>query len=68
MACGAWLCAPICAMRSSWRICARSTAGRRATGVAHAAWPVTPVDPFFNANSPEDIDEAEALIARHGEI
>ncbi|MGY6646422.1 MAG: molybdenum cofactor guanylyltransferase MobA [Salinarimonas sp.] len=37
-------------------------------GVAHAAWPVTPVDPFFNTNSPEDLDEAEALIARYGEI
>lgn len=37
-------------------------------GVAHAAWPVTPVDPFFNANSPEDLDEAEALITRYGEI
>ncbi len=37
-------------------------------GVAHAAWPVAPMDPFFNANSPEDLDEAEALIARHGDI
>lgn len=37
-------------------------------GVAHAAWPVTPVDPFFNANRPEDLDEAEALISRYGEI
>ena len=37
-------------------------------GVAHAAWPVMPVDPFFNANRPEDLDEAEALISRYGEI
>ncbi|TVR06264.1 MAG: molybdenum cofactor guanylyltransferase MobA [Salinarimonadaceae bacterium] len=37
-------------------------------GVAHAAWPVEPVDPFFNANSPEDLDEAERIVAAHGEI
>ena len=24
-------------------------------------WPVTPVDPFFNANTPDDVAEAEAL-------
>ena len=32
-------------------------------GVALAAWPTAPVDPFFNANTPEDIVEAERLIA-----
>ena len=32
-------------------------------GVARAAWPAAPVDPFFNANTPEDIVEAERLIA-----
>lgn len=37
-------------------------------GVAHASWPTEPVDPFFNANAPEDIEEAERLIALHGEI
>jgi molybdenum cofactor guanylyltransferase len=31
-------------------------------GVAHAAWPTEPYDPFFNANRPEDIDEAEAIL------
>jgi len=30
-------------------------------GVATAEWPVTPVDPFFNINTPEDIAEAERL-------
>jgi len=24
-------------------------------------WPVTPIDPFFNANTPDDVAEAEAL-------
>jgi molybdopterin-guanine dinucleotide biosynthesis protein A len=24
-------------------------------------WPVTPVDPFFNANTPEDVAEADSL-------
>jgi len=33
-------------------------------GCAHADWPAEPIDPFFNANTPEDLDAAEALIAR----
>ena len=32
-------------------------------GCASAEWPADPVDPFFNANRPEDIDEAERLFA-----
>ena len=31
-------------------------------GCAHADWPTTPVDPFFNANAPEDLAEAERLL------
>ena len=34
-----------------------------AHGVALAQWPCVPVDPFFNANRPEDLDEAERLAA-----
>ena len=30
-------------------------------GVAEVNWPVEPVDPFFNANRPEDLAEAERL-------
>ena len=30
-------------------------------GCASAQWPVDPVDPFFNANKPDDLDEAERL-------
>ena len=33
-------------------------------GVALAAWPDTPVDPFFNVNTPEDVAEANRLAAR----
>ena len=33
-------------------------------GVAHGTWQVEPVDPFFNANTPEDLDVAERLIAQ----
>jgi molybdopterin-guanine dinucleotide biosynthesis protein A len=29
--------------------------------LATTHWPVTPVDPFFNANSPHDLEEAETL-------
>ena len=35
-------------------------------GVASAEWPSEPVDPFFNANRPEDLAEAERLHARLG--
>jgi molybdopterin-guanine dinucleotide biosynthesis protein A len=31
-------------------------------GCAHADWPAAPVDPFFNANAPEDLAEAERLL------
>jgi molybdopterin-guanine dinucleotide biosynthesis protein A len=34
-------------------------------GVAHASWPVEPYDPFFNANTPEDMMEAEAIVRRY---
>jgi molybdopterin-guanine dinucleotide biosynthesis protein A len=33
-------------------------------GVALAAWPAEPVDPFFNVNTPEDAAEAERLAER----
>jgi molybdopterin-guanine dinucleotide biosynthesis protein A len=33
-------------------------------GIAFADWPTEPADPFFNANTPEDLAEAEALLAR----
>lgn len=36
-------------------------------GIAHAEWPMTPFDPFFNANAPDDIAAAEALAARHSD-
>jgi molybdopterin-guanine dinucleotide biosynthesis protein A len=31
-------------------------------GIAHAEWPTEPLDPFFNANTPEELAEAEALL------
>jgi molybdopterin-guanine dinucleotide biosynthesis protein A len=34
--------------------------------LATVAWPATPVDPFFNANTVEDIAEAERLAALDG--
>jgi len=37
-------------------------------GVALAGWPTEPFDPFFNANTPEDIAEAEHLIELHGDV
>ena len=32
-------------------------------GIATALWPQTPHDPFFNANRPDDLDEAERIFA-----
>ena len=32
-------------------------------GVALADWPTEPVDPFFNVNTPEDVEKATALAA-----
>jgi molybdopterin-guanine dinucleotide biosynthesis protein A len=34
-------------------------------GVALAAWPDTPVDPFFNVNKPQDAAAAESIATRH---
>jgi molybdopterin-guanine dinucleotide biosynthesis protein A len=33
-------------------------------GVALAHWPTTPVDPFFNVNTPADAAEAERIAAQ----
>jgi molybdenum cofactor guanylyltransferase len=33
-------------------------------GCAHADWPAEPQDPFFNANAPEDLAEAERMLPR----
>jgi molybdopterin-guanine dinucleotide biosynthesis protein A len=37
-------------------------------GVAIAAWPDKPVDPFFNINTPADITEAERIVERYGDV
>lgn len=34
-------------------------------GVAIADWPDQPVDPFFNVNTPEDVQRAEAIALQH---
>ena len=34
-------------------------------GVALADWPADPIDPFFNVNTPEDVAEAQRLVARY---
>jgi molybdenum cofactor guanylyltransferase len=35
-------------------------------GIAHASWPAEPLDPFFNANTPQDIAAAERLARLYG--
>lgn len=34
-------------------------------GIAHAEWPAEPYDPFFNANAPDDLAAAEAVLRDH---
>ena len=34
--------------------------------LATVSWPITPVDPFFNANTADDLAEAERLAAQDG--
>jgi molybdenum cofactor guanylyltransferase len=33
-------------------------------GVADATWPCTPIDPFFNVNTPEDVAKANRIAAQ----
>jgi molybdopterin-guanine dinucleotide biosynthesis protein A len=35
-------------------------------GCADATWPASPFDPFFNANAPEDLGEAEKILQSIG--
>jgi molybdopterin-guanine dinucleotide biosynthesis protein A len=37
-------------------------------GVALADWPATPVDPFFNVNTPADAAEAERIAAQQCDV
>ncbi len=37
-------------------------------GIALADWPDTPVDPFFNVNTPEDAARAEALAKQYPDV
>jgi molybdenum cofactor guanylyltransferase len=37
-------------------------------GCATAEWPAAPVDPFFNVNTPEDLAEADRLVALHPDL
>jgi molybdenum cofactor guanylyltransferase len=37
-------------------------------GVAIADWPDTPVDPFFNVNTPEDVAQAERIAAQQCDL
>jgi molybdopterin-guanine dinucleotide biosynthesis protein A len=37
-------------------------------GVALADWPIEPVDPFFNVNTPEDAAAAERIALQHPDV
>jgi molybdopterin-guanine dinucleotide biosynthesis protein A len=37
-------------------------------GCAAVHWPTVPVDPFFNVNTPEDLAEADGLVALHPDL
>jgi molybdopterin-guanine dinucleotide biosynthesis protein A len=37
-------------------------------GIAIADWPATPVDPFFNVNTPEDAAAADRIATQHANV
>jgi molybdenum cofactor guanylyltransferase len=37
-------------------------------GIAIAEWPTTPIDPFFNVNTPKDVAQAEAIAAKFPDV
>jgi molybdopterin-guanine dinucleotide biosynthesis protein A len=37
-------------------------------GVAIAEWPATPVDPFFNVNTPDDLAAAECIVRQQASL
>jgi molybdenum cofactor guanylyltransferase len=37
-------------------------------GIAIAEWPATPIDPFFNVNTPKDAAQAEAIAAKFPDV
>ena len=61
--CGRWRWRASCGARWSRRACAGSTPGPRAIAWPLVEFPVAAVDPFFNANRPEDLAQAERLLA-----
>ena len=60
-----WPVAMLADMRAAFangeRSLRRFASGRQ---VAKVEWPLAPIDPFFNVNTPEDLDEAERIIRR----
>ena len=60
---GRWRCARTSRQRWRSRGSARSINGRRRFRLAVVEFPAAPLDPFFNANRPEDLAEAERLAA-----
>ena len=37
-------------------------------GIAIGDWPATPIDPFFNVNTPTDVAEAEGIAAQQCDL
>ena len=37
-------------------------------GVAFADWPAEPIDPFFNVNTPEDVERAKRIALQHAGV
>ena len=63
--CGRWRCATICAHALTEEGLRKIEVWTARHGVALADWPATPVDPFFNVNTPEDAAEADRIAAQH---
>ena len=62
--CGAWRVGVLGALPDYLATGRRSLRGfAEAVGLRAVEWPVEPVDPFFNINSPEDLAAAERMLA-----
>lgn len=63
-ACGLWRVRSLAALDAYCATSRRALRGfAEQVGFATATWPETPVDPFFNVNTPDDLARAEALLA-----
>jgi len=58
-------CARICGTHWSTKTWHKIELWTARHGIAIAEWQTTPIDPFFNVNTPKDVAQAEAIAAKY---